>query len=53
MTLDRFTDYWDAKAIHFDKVVYQVFVDSSVRLANLKAGASDRADTSRRPMPRQ
>ncbi len=41
VTLDRFTDYWDAKAIHFDKVVYQVFVDSSVRLANLKAGASD------------
>ena len=39
VTLDRFTDYWDAKAIHFDKVVYQVFVDSSVRLANLKASA--------------
>jgi peptide/nickel transport system substrate-binding protein len=41
VTLERFTDYWDAKAIHFDKVVYQVFVDSSVRLANLKAGSSD------------
>ena len=41
VTLERFTDYWDAKAIHFDKVVYQVFVDSSVRLANLKAGTSD------------
>ena len=41
VTLERFADYWDAKAIHFDKVVYQVFVDSSVRLANLKAGTTD------------
>ena len=41
VTLERFADYWDAKNIHFDKVVYQVFVDSSVRLANLKAGTSD------------
>src|ERR1700688_4837306 len=29
VTLDRFADYWDAKNIHFDKVVYQVFPDSS------------------------
>ena len=41
VTLERFADYWDAKAIHFDRVVYQVFLDSSVRLANLKAGSSD------------
>ncbi len=41
VTLERFADYWDAKSIHFDKVVYQVFVDSSVRLANLKAGTTD------------
>lgn len=41
VTLERFADYWDAKNIHFDKVVYQVFVDLSVRLANLKAGTSD------------
>ena len=41
VTLERFPDYWDAKDIHFDKVIYQVFVDSSVRLANLKAGTSD------------
>jgi peptide/nickel transport system substrate-binding protein len=39
--LARFADYWDAKDIHFDRIVYQVFVDSSVRLANLKAGTSD------------
>ena len=41
VTLERFADYWDAKNIHFDKVVYQVLVDSSVRLANLKAGTID------------
>jgi len=41
VTLERFADYWDAKDIHFDKVVYQVLVDSSVRLANLQAGTVD------------
>jgi peptide/nickel transport system substrate-binding protein len=41
VTLEKFADYWDAKDIHFDKVNYQVFTDSSVRLANLKAGTSD------------
>jgi peptide/nickel transport system substrate-binding protein len=44
VTLERFTDYWDAKDIHFDKVVYSVLVDSSVRLANLKAGTVDLAE---------
>lgn len=38
VTLERFPGYWDAKDIHFDHVIYQVLVDSSVRLANLKAG---------------
>ncbi|HTI79656.1 MAG TPA: ABC transporter substrate-binding protein [Acetobacteraceae bacterium] len=41
VTLERFADYWNAKDVHFDKVIYQVFTDSSVRLANLKAGSSD------------
>lgn len=41
VTLDRFPGYWDAKDIHFDKVIYQVLVDSSVRLANLQAGTVD------------
>jgi peptide/nickel transport system substrate-binding protein len=44
VTLERFADYWDAKDIHFEKVVYQVLVDSSVRLANLKAGTIDLAE---------
>jgi peptide/nickel transport system substrate-binding protein len=41
ITLDRFPQYWNAGAIHFDRVTYRVLVDSSVRLANLKAGAVD------------
>ena len=41
ITLDRFDQYWDAKDIHFDRVIYRVLTDSSVRLANLKAGAVD------------
>jgi peptide/nickel transport system substrate-binding protein len=44
VTLERFADYWDAKSVHFDRVVYQVFADSSVRLANLKAGTTDLAE---------
>ncbi|HTC11744.1 MAG TPA: ABC transporter substrate-binding protein [Acetobacteraceae bacterium] len=41
VTLERYPGYWDSKNVHFDRVVYQVLVDSSVRLANLKAGAID------------
>jgi len=41
VTLEKFPGYWDAKDIHFDRVVYQILVDSSVRLANLKAGTID------------
>ncbi len=41
VTLEKFPGYWDARNIHFDRVIYQVFLDSSVRLANLKAGTSD------------
>jgi peptide/nickel transport system substrate-binding protein len=41
ITLKRFPGYWDASSIHFDQVTYQVNVNSSVRLANLQAGALD------------
>ena len=41
ITLERFDRYWDAKDIHFDKVVYQIMPDSTVRLTNLQAGATD------------
>jgi peptide/nickel transport system substrate-binding protein len=41
IVLDRFPDYWDAKNIHFAKVIFQPIVDSTTRLANLQAGAVD------------
>jgi peptide/nickel transport system substrate-binding protein len=44
ITLDRFPRYWNAGAIHFDHVNYRVMTDSSVRLANLQAGAVDLSD---------
>jgi peptide/nickel transport system substrate-binding protein len=44
VTLERFADYWDSKNVHFDKVVYQVLVDPSVRLANLRAGTIELAE---------
>ena len=41
IVLKRFPGYWDAKDIHFDEVVYLENPNSSVRLANLEAGALD------------
>lgn len=41
ITLDRYPGYWDAKDIHFDRVVYLPLVNSAVRLANLQSGAVD------------
>ncbi|HUC17422.1 MAG TPA: ABC transporter substrate-binding protein [Acetobacteraceae bacterium] len=39
--LQRFPGYWDAKSIHFARVVYEPIVNSAVRLANLQAGTLD------------
>jgi peptide/nickel transport system substrate-binding protein len=44
VTLERFPQYWNASAIHFDKVIYRILVDSTVRLSNLKAGTIDIAE---------
>ncbi len=41
IVLERFADYWDAKNIHLNRVVYQPIVDGSVRQANLRAGSID------------
>ena len=41
ITLERFADYWDKDRIHFDRVTYRPIPDSTVRLANLRAGALD------------
>jgi peptide/nickel transport system substrate-binding protein len=44
IVLDRYPGYWDAKNIHFDRVIYQPMPDSSVLLANLRSGTVDLAE---------
>ncbi len=39
--LERFPGYWDAGAVHFDRVTYLPVPDSTVRAANLRAGSLD------------
>jgi peptide/nickel transport system substrate-binding protein len=41
IVLDRFADYWNKDTIHFDRIVFLPIPDSTVRLANLKAGQLD------------
>ncbi len=39
--LERFDRYWNAGAIHLDAITYTVMPDTTVRVANLKAGRLD------------
>jgi len=41
IVVDRFPSYWNAPAIHLDRIVYQPQPDTSVRLVNLQAGQLD------------
>ena len=41
MVFERFPQYWNKGAIHFDKVIYTPIPDATVRLANLKSGQLD------------
>src|SRR5882672_7977410 len=41
IVLERYPGYWNKGAIHFDRVVYLPITDSTVRLANLRAGQLD------------
>jgi peptide/nickel transport system substrate-binding protein len=41
IVLEKFADYWNAGEIHFDKVVFLPIPDTTVRLANLRAGDLD------------
>jgi peptide/nickel transport system substrate-binding protein len=45
IVLERFSGYWNAPAIHFDRVIYRPISDSSVRLANLQAGSIELTET--------
>ena len=41
IVFERFAQYWNKDAIHFDRIVYTPIADSTVRLANLRAGQLD------------
>ena len=41
IVVERFADYWNKDATQIDRIVYQPIVDSTVRLANLRAGQLD------------
>ena len=41
MVFERYANYWNKAAIHFDKITYTPIPDATVRLANLKAGQLD------------
>jgi peptide/nickel transport system substrate-binding protein len=41
ITLERFGGYWNAKAIHLDRIIYRMIPNAAVRLENLEAGSLD------------
>jgi peptide/nickel transport system substrate-binding protein len=41
IVLERFADHWEAANYHFDRVVYRMMPDTTVRLANLRSGEID------------
>ena len=41
IVLDRFADYWNKDAIHFDRVVFLPITDTTVRLSNVQSGQLD------------
>ena len=41
IVLDRFAGYWNASAIHFQRVVYRPIANNAVRFTNLQAGSID------------
>lgn len=41
IVFDRFADYWNKDAVHFDRITFLPILDSTVRLANLQSGGLD------------
>ena len=41
IVLDRFADYWNKDAIHFDRVIFLPIANSTVRLSNVQSGQLD------------
>lgn len=45
ITVVRDPNFYDASKVHFDKIVYRIITDPSIRAANLRSGDADLADT--------
>lgn len=41
MVFEKFANYWNKDAIHFNRIVYTPITDATVRLANLRSGQLD------------
>lgn len=41
IVLEKFKDYWNAANVHIDRIVFRPVIESTARLANLKAGSLD------------
>ncbi|WP_258738503.1 ABC transporter substrate-binding protein [Ancylobacter mangrovi] len=41
ITLEKFDKYWNKDKYHFDRVIFRVIPDATVRLANLRSGDLD------------
>jgi peptide/nickel transport system substrate-binding protein len=41
IVVEKFADYWNKDNVFIDRIVYRPIVESTVRLANLKAGSLD------------
>ncbi|MDO5647661.1 ABC transporter substrate-binding protein [Paracoccus sp. (in: a-proteobacteria)] len=41
IVLEKFADYWEADQYHYDRVIYMPIPDTTVRLANVRAGDLD------------
>jgi len=41
IVLEKYPNYWNKAAIHFDRVTFQPIIDATVRLANLRSGQLD------------
>jgi len=39
IVVEKFAGYWNAKDVHVDRIVFRPVIESTVRLANLKAGS--------------
>lgn len=44
ITAERLPGYWNARAIHIDRITYKMIPNAAIRLENLEVGALDIAE---------